>query len=507
MELGRHLEWAQSAQKIATISSRVVQISQPFPDAMPFTPSAPDTSHWLFIALCFVWACGFGAIVLMRLRAWLRIRAAVGLSTPTDIPGEVPIRSSPGLLEPGVVGFIRPVVLMPAGIVERLTPSQLEAVLSHELCHVRRHDNVCAAIHMIVEALFWFHPMVWWMGARLVEERERACDEEVLQQGSEPHIYAQAILDVCKHYIESPLVCTAGIGGADLKRRIEGIMAQRIGERLGTAKKVLLAAAGALAVVGPIAIGLLNAPPGIAQTPETFEVASIRPSDPSRYGHSGIGFSHGNFTAESVTIKSLIEAAYDVHPFQISSRSKLIDAEQYDVKAKADHSLDINPQNTTEPELKALLEQKRLTQLRLQALLADRFKLKLHRTSKEMHIFALVTSTGGPKFALAKNAGDLSLSGVHVGDGKLKATNIPMSFLANTLSNRVDSIVLDKTGLTGRYDLQMSWSPEELNRQGSVPVGPSLFAALQEQLGLKLVSQKGPVEMLVVDHVEKPSPN
>jgi bla regulator protein BlaR1 len=62
--------------------------------------------------------------------------------------------------------------------------------------------------------------MVWWMGARLVEERERACDEEVLQQGGEPHIYAQAILDVCKHYIESPLVCTAGIGGADLKRRI-----------------------------------------------------------------------------------------------------------------------------------------------------------------------------------------------------------------------------------------------------------------------------------------------
>lgn len=224
-------------------------------------------------------------------------------------------------------------------------------------------------------------------------------------------------------------------------------------------------------------------------------------------GQSGSTFSHGNFTAESVTIKSLIEAAYDVHPFQIDSRSKLIDDQRYDVKAKVDHSIDINPRKITEPELKALLEQKRLTQQRLQALLSDRFGLKIHRTSKEMHLYALITAEGGPKFSRAKNAEDLSQSGVHVGDGKLKVTNIPMSFLADTLSNRVDKIVLDKTGLIGRYDLQMSWSPEELTSKGNAPVGPSLFTALQEQLGLKLVSQKGPVEILVVDHVEKPSPN
>ena len=118
------------------------------------------------------------------------------------------IRSSPGLLEPGVVGLFRPILLLPAGIAERLQPPQLEAVLAHELCHVRRRDNLTSAIHMIVEAVFWFHPLVWWIGARLVEERERACDEAVLSLAMQPHDYAEGILNVCKSYWNRPcLVC------------------------------------------------------------------------------------------------------------------------------------------------------------------------------------------------------------------------------------------------------------------------------------------------------------
>jgi len=105
-----------------------------------------------------------------------------------DIPAMVEIRSSPGLLEPGVVGWLRPILLLPADILKRLTPPQLEAVLAHELCHVRRRDNLTSAIHMLVEAIFWFHPLVWWISARLVEERERACDEDVLRLGSEPRL-------------------------------------------------------------------------------------------------------------------------------------------------------------------------------------------------------------------------------------------------------------------------------------------------------------------------------
>jgi BlaR1 peptidase M56 len=201
----------------------------------------------------------------------LRIRAAVRAGRPIEIPVAVEVRSSPGLLEPGVVGLWRPILLLPAGIEQRLTPPQLEAVLAHELCHVRRRDNLTAAAHMAVEAVFWFHPLVWWIGARLVDERERACDEAVLSLGSQPRIYADAILNVCRLYVESPLVCVPGVTGADLKRRIEAIMTNRTGHGLNRAKKFLLAGAGIAALTVPIVIGGLiglGKPPAIrAQSP------------------------------------------------------------------------------------------------------------------------------------------------------------------------------------------------------------------------------------------------
>src|SRR5262249_3709264 len=143
---------------------------------------------------------------------------------------EVPVRSAPGLLEPGIVGFRRPILLLPADIGERLTPSQLEAVIAHELCHVRPRDNLTAAVRMAVEAIFWFHALVWWIGSRLLAERERACDEAVLSLGAEPRDYAQGILNVCKVYVESPIACVSGMtgpapflgvgGGANLAARI-----------------------------------------------------------------------------------------------------------------------------------------------------------------------------------------------------------------------------------------------------------------------------------------------
>jgi bla regulator protein BlaR1 len=122
-------------------------------------------------------------------------------------------------------------------------------VLAHEICHVNRRDNLFAAIHMIVEAVFWFHPLVWWIGAKLVEERERACDEEVVRLGSEPLAYAEAIVNICKLYVESPLKCVAGVTGSDLKKRIESIMNGMPGRRLTPARKLMLIAAsmGAIA--------------------------------------------------------------------------------------------------------------------------------------------------------------------------------------------------------------------------------------------------------------------
>src|SRR5262249_3347860 len=157
-------------------------------------------------------------------------------------------------------------LLWPAGISDRLADAQLEAIVAHEVCHVRRRDNLAAAIHMAVEALFWFHPLVWWLGARLVDERENACDEPVLLIGGEPPAYAESILKTCQFYLESPLVCMSGVTGSDLKRRIERIMTQRLGRRLDWRRKALLASAGIAAVAGPIGFGVFTAPAIRAQS-------------------------------------------------------------------------------------------------------------------------------------------------------------------------------------------------------------------------------------------------
>ena len=167
-------------------------------------------------------------------------------------------------------GIFRPVLLLPAGITERLSPAQLQCVIDHELCHVRRRDNLAAAIHMLVESLFWFHPLVWWIKVRLIDEQERACDESVLGLVGNPQVYAESILKICEFYLTSPLICVSGITGSNLKKRIENIMKNRIGLRLSFSRIALLSVAAIAALAGPVAIGLLHAPEARAEFGETI---------------------------------------------------------------------------------------------------------------------------------------------------------------------------------------------------------------------------------------------
>src|SRR4029077_10029977 len=142
------------------------------------------------------WAVGVVCLVIRWLRGIRQVRAAVREASPQAPVGVVPVKSSPAIPEPSVVGVVRPVILLPEGIDAHLTPLQLKTVLLHEMAHVRRRDNVTGLIHRAVEVLFWFHPLVGWMGARLHDERERACDEDVLGAGIEPKAYAESILRI-----------------------------------------------------------------------------------------------------------------------------------------------------------------------------------------------------------------------------------------------------------------------------------------------------------------------
>jgi hypothetical protein len=210
------------------------------------------------------------------------VRAAVREALPQPPVGVVPVKSSPAIPEPSVVGVFRPVILLPQGIEVQLTPVQLESVLLHEMAHVHRHDNLTGLIHRVVEVLFWFHPLVWWIGARLSDERERACDEDVLRGGIEPKAYAESILRIGELYVKSPLPFAAGMSASSLQRRIEAIMTGGVAPPLTAARKTMLAAAGCVALVSPFVAGLVSVPVLQAQTTRPQAVwtpASRAPKD------------------------------------------------------------------------------------------------------------------------------------------------------------------------------------------------------------------------------------
>jgi TonB family protein len=227
--------------------------------ARPFAAPALSLPGWE-AALPGAWALGTVILCGVWLSRWLALRAALCNARDAGIAAPMPVRCAPAQREPGLVGIFRPVLLLPEGIAERLTPAELAAVITQEACHLRRRDNLMAVLHMLVQALFWFWPPVWWLGSRLIAERERACDEAVLAAGSDPETYATGILKVCKFYVASPLACAAGIAGANLSQRMETIMENRMIARLNGMKKALLGGVAAALVLAPVAAGLSWSP-------------------------------------------------------------------------------------------------------------------------------------------------------------------------------------------------------------------------------------------------------
>ena len=243
--------------------------SEPFSSVVP-SQGVTHPVDWMSMAiwaLWVLWAVGALSIVVRWVRGIRRVRAAVRGALPHAPAGVVPVKSSPMIPEPSVVGLFHPVILLPEGIEAHLTQLQLEAVLLHELAHVRRRDNLTGLIHRAAEVLFWFHPLIWWIGARLNDERERACDEDVLREGIEPKAYAESILRICELYLRAPLPFASGITASNLKRRIEAIMTDHGTPRLTIAMKAVLASAAFVALASPFVAGL------VAQTTPTRNAA------------------------------------------------------------------------------------------------------------------------------------------------------------------------------------------------------------------------------------------
>ena len=227
------------------------------------------------VLLTLVWGLGTAGLTAWRWREWRALSRLARVSTRIEDGREVRLlrgiaRSSERLqrieilqchstLEPGVLGIARPKLLWPVGLSDRLSDPELESILAHEACHVDRRDNLRALVQVVVEHVFWFHPLVWWLGARLVDARELACDEEVLQMGTDNHSYAEGILKVCGFYLRSPLTLVAGVGGSDLAARIERIVNGARPRPVSVPARLLLASVLALMIGAPLVGGAVSA--------------------------------------------------------------------------------------------------------------------------------------------------------------------------------------------------------------------------------------------------------
>jgi GWxTD domain-containing protein len=266
--LGSWLDWHPVRTVTPTEVPVVVrQISQPFTSApieLPtpsFVKAAPVANPSLPIVFAVVWFGGAAMVLLVWCVQWLQVARIVRNAAPLSRGGTLPgirILTARAHMEPGVFGIFRPVLLLPESATHNLSAAQLEPIIAHEMFHVRGRDNLAAAMHTVVEAFFWFHPLVWWLGSRLVDERERACDEAVLQMGHDPADYAEGILRVCKSNVMTP-ACLAGVSGSNLKKRIEVIMENRGTNSLTGGKKLLLTIAGTGVLMVPVFAGMTGA--------------------------------------------------------------------------------------------------------------------------------------------------------------------------------------------------------------------------------------------------------
>lgn len=584
---GSHFQRDTSVKPAASPLPLIIeQVNEPFGTDLLLNPSPkgpPSQSANLVIPLLSaLWASGSLALLFSWWLRWRRMHGLLRAASPLPLEIGVPVLSSASIFEPGVFGVFRQVLLLPEGISSHLAPAELQAILAHELCHIRRRDNLATTTHMVVEALFWFHPLVWWIGARLMEERERACDEEVLQRGSESAAYAEGILKICELYLRSPLKCVSGVTGANLKQRIEAIMSNRAVLHLSLPKKAGLAITGVLAITVPVILGVTDAPSLRAQAQvdsnraalpsgpasrAKFEVSSIRPAAPARAIPGGAGkgapaapppggpecaavgrstIDAGRVDFVCVSMRHLLLEAFAVPPGQLLAPD-WTDTVAFDISAKL-------PNGATQDQLPEMF----------QSLLDDRFGLAFHRGTKEGAVNALVVAKGGlkvkpaapdsaqPSWVAAARAmkgpygfganGSRTISmpdsngspGVVYqspsmglvrrsdtgGPGGIIHYDAPgitfegLAQLAKIAGLGMDPSVgvVDMTGLKGRYQVKLDVSVADVIT--AITTGPRDPAFAQgawlnvvqdglKKLGLQLEMRKAPVEVIMIDHLEK----
>ncbi|MEQ1758551.1 MAG: M56 family metallopeptidase [Vicinamibacterales bacterium] len=506
---------------------------------------------------------------LRKLAAALGIKRSVTLLVHESIAG------------PMTYGVMRPVVLLPSDS-RQWSRSALRRALVHELEHVRRADCLIHCASRLVCALYWFHPLVWTMWRKLTVEAERACDDAVLGE-AEPTRYARQLVDLAERLAVEPKRPVLAMASRDeLTTRIAAVLDSTLPRgRAGLAGIVVVAVTvvfvAALAPLRAVTLSMphataapraevqlsiaahaptsaevaflsraqAQAPVTAAQAPSqappasvlSFEVASVKVN---KSGDRAVGAPPvvgGRFLRTNIPIDVLIANAYQpLQRFEIEGMPEWATTTRVDLEARALGPVagEVAPAGATPAQIGQML----------QSLLAERFKLAVHREVRQQPVYAWVQVTPGRMGRQLKSHTDdagcldprsapqaggrpdpnLPLPTPPCGAfsgapalGRLAGQRVALDSVGRALSGQLGRMVIDRTGLMGLFDLTLEWTPLQAlpgldpNAGAGASIGPadrpSIFTAVQEQLGLKLDPQTGPVNMLVIDHVELPSEN
>ena len=513
---------------------------QPQPVRFAFPPLAAT--------LRIIWAAGAilcGGIVLtalLRLRRmrhhaipWLEGGALLeSAARQAGVTRRVILFLHPDLPAPMTCGLLRPAIGLPIDATCWPEPDVRDALV-HEMEHVRRGDWITHLLARFVCALYWFHPMVWPALRQLSLESDRACDDAVLH-GSEGTAYAEQLLLLARRIKRQSAVPMLSMAGrSNLALRVAAVLDSRVARgragAIATVTVAILTMALALMISPLQAVGGFPAPARAPQSPQAdgqapaFEVTSIKrntSSDPAR-GR----VEPGRFTAVNTPLLQIVRQAYDLLPSQVLNAPDWMQSERYDILAKAPEGVALTVQSLT-PFLRDLMTQ--------------RFAFTAHFETRELPIYELVVArrdrTPGPRLEQADIDCTVPVAGptpgrppsekpvcslVGLGGRYYQVRGYPLSRFAQVLGSPAGRVVVDKTGLAGAWNLELDFTPDTLNaalgdpsaisalqEQFGVkldPNAPSLFTALQEQLGLKLEPARGPVNVLVIDRVERPTEN
>jgi bla regulator protein BlaR1 len=500
-----------------------------FAEATPRTsPVRQDRGYALPDTVTAIYFLGFGVMLLRLFIGTIRANRLTSASC----------------VVPVTVGLLHPRIILPER--SRDWPqAQLDAVLAHEGEHIRRRDPLFQWLALLNRALFWFHPLAWWLERKLSGLAEEACDAAVIARGYDPKEYSKYLLDLAKSVqragsrIDAVGMAMPGIGLTHRIRQIlSGVPIPTISRPRMACTFAMCGAAAAIFAAGTL-VHAQSAKGELA-----FEVASIRPSSPNpgggppggknKQGGGGLlqGLDHQRLNLRSTTLGLMVQAfrLKSCGPggfrgcVMVSGGPNWIQNDSYDLQAKLPDKVPsytmAQLRDGDAPEISMML----------QSLLADRFNLKYHRETRQLPVYVLTQIRKSPKLEPAKHEMRQQKDGSTVMDRSLiwtfpRGANGQINFnqstiqmivknrtiqdLTDTLSGAMDRPVLNRTGLTGEFDITLQYDRDidpDIDDFGST-FGPSMMKTFERELGLKFEGTKGPVEVLVIDHIERPSEN